>query len=145
MIRMSKMTDYGIVVLREFASAPEGETLTTRDISDVTKIPQPTVSKLLKKFTKGGLLLSHRGKTGGYALAKSPHHISLVEIIRVLEGPVSLTDCSVADGNCDQESHCSVRGHWKVINEVVEAALARVALSSMAAKNPKSAETLPMV
>ena len=107
MLRMSKMTDYGIVLLTELARAGSG-TRTAKDLAACTQVPLPSVSKVLKGLQGAGLLVSHRGASGGYGLARSPELIPLTEIILALEGPVSFTECG-AHGSPDQGARVSWR------------------------------------
>src|SRR5438105_4816657 len=92
MIRFSKLTDYGIVLLTHFArvgGCDEG-LCSVAQLSERTKIPEPTVSKVLKLLTRAEILISHRGVNGGYALARRPEEINVVEIISALDGPIAL-------------------------------------------------------
>jgi Rrf2 family protein len=93
----------------------------------------PVVSKVLKSLARQGLLDSQRGSKGGYTLARSPEDISVPEMITALEGPISLTECTVHPGACSQESSCDVRGPWQRINGAVHAALAKITLADLAA------------
>ena len=94
MIRVSKLTDYGIVLLSYFAHNAEKQPFSAKPLSEASQIPLPTVSKLLKMLTNTGLLVSERGRNGGYSLAKKPHEISVAQVISLLEGPLALTECS---------------------------------------------------
>ena len=92
----------------------------------------PTVSKILKALARSSLLISHRGITGGYSLARAPEQISIAEVIGALEGPLALTECSSsAPGLCDLEAVCPVRSNWRRINDVVRGALAQLSLADM--------------
>ena len=71
MIRMTRLTDYGIVLLSRMAYAAE-EVHNARDLAVDSHLPLPTVNKVLKMLTRKGLLLSHRGAKGGYSLARRP-------------------------------------------------------------------------
>ncbi len=92
----------------------------------------PTVSKVLKALVQHGLLVSHRGAKGGYSLAAAPEEISVAQIISAIEGPIALTECSDSVGLCGQETQCSVRGNWQLINKAVREALERVTLADLA-------------
>ncbi len=87
MIRLGKLTDYGLVLMTHFAQNNDRLLHTARDLAVESRLPLPTVSKLLKELLQGGLLVSHRGIKGGYSLARKPREISVAEIIAVLEGP----------------------------------------------------------
>lgn len=144
MLRMSKMTDYGIVLLAELARE-ESATRTARELAGSTRVPLPSVSKVLKGLQHAGLVVSHRGASGGYGLARPAAHIALTDILQALEGPVSLTECSTphAPGaRCELETVCRVRGHWGVINRTIQDALGRLTLADLCAPVPRMPERL---
>lgn len=134
MLRMSKMTDYGIVLLTELAREP-GQTRTARELAERTRVPMPSTSKLLKAFLQAGLVVSHRGASGGYGLARAAGEISLTDIIAVLEGPVSITECGQGT-SCELESVCRVRNHWRLINQTIQDALGRLSLADLCGPAP---------
>jgi len=134
MIRIGKMTDYGIVLLSHFVRDPERTVLTARDLSAVSHLPLPTVSKLLKSLSRRELLVSQRGVKGGYRLARLPEQISVSEIIGALEGPIGMTECSgelTHSGNCELESFCPVKSHWRKISDTIRFALGHLTLLDM--------------
>jgi FeS assembly SUF system regulator len=133
MLRMSRITDYGIVLLTHLAAGADDHVHNARELSTRAGLPLPVVSKILKALTREGFLLSHRGIKGGYALARRPEEISVASIIDALEGPIALTECGTgAHGACERESRCAVRQPWQQINREVRKALARVRLSDLA-------------
>ena len=131
MIRLGRLTDYGIVLMAHLADAGEGPHA-ARDLAAETRLPLPAVSKLLKMLTREGLLASSRGAKGGYQLARPASEITVPEMIEALEGPIALTDCTLHEGACSQESSCHVRTPWQRINRAVHDALARIRLSDLA-------------
>ncbi len=134
MIKIGRLTDYGIVLMTHMASHP-GAAHNAAEVAAETHLPVPTVSKLLQELARGGLLASQRGVKGGYELARDAHSISVAEIITALEGPIALTACSAADdsADCEHESLCPVRGHWARINRAIRGALEGISLAEMAA------------
>ena len=112
MLRISKLTDYGTVVLAELAGNP-GTVSSAADVAAATGIGVPTVSKLLKSLARAELVTSTRGVHGGYQLARDPREISAANVIDALEGPVSITECSGSDSNCDYEHVCNVGGRFR--------------------------------
>lgn len=132
MIRITRMTDYGIVLLTYLARSPEETLHTARDLAREAHLPLPTVNKVLKTLTRHGLLVSHRGVKGGYALARHPEEISVAEIITATEGRVAMTECTVdGPGGCDHESECPVSDNWQRINEAIQQALSEISLAEM--------------
>ncbi|MGD8341476.1 MAG: SUF system Fe-S cluster assembly regulator [Gammaproteobacteria bacterium] len=127
---MSKLTDYGTLVLSQLATAGQ-EPCSAGVVAGETRLALPTVSKLLKALTRSGLVVSTRGSQGGYALARPPGDITAAEIIDALEGPVAITACSADDGSCDLESFCRVGLAWQSINLSIREALQQVTLADL--------------
>lgn len=134
MLRISKLTDYGTVVLAHLA-IDYGSVVSAADVAHATGIALPTVSKLLKSLARAGLVASTRGANGGYQLARAPHAISAADVIDALEGPVSITECSSLDSQCEHEGVCSVGGTWQRINVAIRKALDDVSLLDLVHAN----------
>jgi len=132
MIRLSRITDYGIVLMVRLAQNPAAEARNARHLAAEADLPAPVVSKVLKTLAREGLLSSQRGSKGGYALARDAADISVPEMITALEGPISLTECSLHPGTCSQESSCGVREPWQKINSTVHDALSKITLADLA-------------
>ena len=131
MLRISKMTDYGALVMSALARGPLG-VQNAADLAGITHLPTPTVSKLLKLLAKRDLVESVRGPQGGYRLARGASEISMADIITALEGPIALTQCATHDSNCGIEHFCGTRSHWQVINRAIKKTLDELTLAEMA-------------
>ena len=90
MIRLSRLTDYGIVLMSYMAAHRE-RAINAAELAAAVQLPLPTVGKLLRLLAREELLVSQRGVKGGYTLAHAPEEISIAAIIRALEGPIALT------------------------------------------------------
>ena len=132
MLRISKMTDYAVVLATHLA-ATDGPHA-ARDLALHTQIPEPTASKVLKKLARAGVVTSQRGAKGGYALARSAERIGIHEVIEAIEGPIAVTECSdeTSDSFCEYETNCGVRANWQRINLAVQSALSEITLADMA-------------
>lgn len=131
MLRMSRMTDYGTVVLAHLAANPD-TVFSAAEVASETQLAAPSVSKLLKRMTRAGLVSSFRGAAGGYTLARSAGRITAAQILDALEGPVTLTECSAADSSCRLEQVCGVGRSWQRINRSIRVALEHVTLAQLA-------------
>lgn len=129
MLRITKITDYGFILLAYMVDKDPALLHNAKDLSAVSGLALPTVSKVLKILTQGGILQSHQGSKGGYSLARAANKITAAEIIEAVEGPVAITDCSSADG-C--ERNCQVSQSWQKINGAVVGALQGLTLAEMA-------------
>ena len=79
--RISRLTDYGIVIMAHLAECEDDTAHNARELASQTRLPSPVVSKILKLLTRAGLLNSQRGSKGGYNLARVAAEISVVEMI----------------------------------------------------------------
>jgi FeS assembly SUF system regulator len=130
MLRLSKLTDYAVVVLVRLSY---GETVqTSPGIASTTGIPEPTVAKVLKALAGRGLVASQRGPRGGYRLLRSLAAIPVADVIAAIDGPIALTAC--VDGGhvgCDSLDLCPMRGRWDPVNEAIQHALSSITLADM--------------
>lgn len=131
MIRLGKLTDYGLVLLTYMARSHAESLHTARELAAESRLPLPTVSKILKQLLQSGVLVSSRGIKGGYALAREPREISISEVITGLEGPIALTECSTDLSGCDLEQCCPIKNNQRVINAAVRGALERLTLADL--------------
>jgi FeS assembly SUF system regulator len=132
MVRLGKLTDYGLVLMTLIARGEGFPQRTARDLAVESRLPLSTVSKLLKQLLQSGLLTSHRGIKGGYILAKEPQEISVVEIISAIEGPMALTECSAdMTGLCNLESFCPIKSNQQIISQAVRGVLDKITLSDL--------------
>ena len=131
MLKLGKLADYGTMIVTVLAAEPD-RMHSAQDLAARTHVSPPTVSKLLKQLTKGGLVESLRGSHGGYKLARMPAQITVADVIAAIDGPIGLTECSVHKGDCAVESTCGVRGNWRLINTAIHQALKSVSLADMA-------------
>ncbi len=130
MLKLSKLTDYATVIL-SYMAKDHINMHAAFEISKVTGITLPTVSKVLKLLVKAHVVTSVRGAKGGYFLARAPEKITVATVISALEGPISLTECNASHKLCDQASGCEIQGNWGLINQKVFNALDSVTLADM--------------
>ena len=132
MLRLSKITDYGVVILSCLAGRRD-ELLSASDLAGTTGISEANVAKVLKAAARGELVIGQRGTGGGYRLARPAAEISITDVVEAFEGPIALTACvDGGDGSCSVESFCAMRHNWDVVNQAVRDALNKVTLKDMA-------------
>jgi len=141
-LRISKLTDYGTVILACLAAQPQ-RLWTAAEVSEHTQIGLPTVSKLLKKLQRGSLVVSARGSRGGYKLALPATEITAARILDALEGPFAITECSGQHSACGIEANCSVGQAWQRVNAAIQGALSDISLAQLAGE-PAAPSTIPL-
>jgi FeS assembly SUF system regulator len=134
MLRLSKLTDYAVVVLLRLATTPDAcaAMQTSPGIAAATGVPEPTVAKVLKALTTAGLVASQRGARGGYRLVRPLDDIAIADVIAAIDGPIALTACvDGAPTPCEVQSLCAVKGRWDQVNEAIRRALGHITLADM--------------
>ncbi len=138
MLRLSKLTDYAVVVLARLARDGAGPgagspVQTAPGLAAATGIAEPTVAKVLKILGQAGLVEGVRGARGGYRLARPLVAVPLSEVIVAFDGPIALTACvDGSTGFCDAEALCPVRGRWDPVNAAIRAALSAITIAEIA-------------
>ncbi|WP_144182656.1 SUF system Fe-S cluster assembly regulator [Elioraea rosea] len=137
MFRLSKMSDYAVVVLSELGREgvrPDGgaDQRSATDLAAATGIAEPTVAKVLKLLGSAGLVTSRRGAQGGYRIARPLARTAIADVIVAVEGPIALAACvDGATGSCEAEGSCPVRGRWDPVNTAIRRALSEITLADM--------------
>lgn len=131
MFRLNKLTDYGIVLMTYVAGKPHTSLHTAREMAAGTRMHAATVGKIVRELVEHGLLVSHRGVKGGYALARPAETISIADIIDALEGPVGFTECYSTPGCCELEPSCTVRSNSQVISRALRRTLEEIRLTDL--------------
>lgn len=142
MLRLSKMTDYGTVIMAQMAARPL-KIFSAAELATASGLAVTTASKILKTLARHGLLRSVRGAKGGYVLTRPPESISVADVIAAMEGPLAVTECSVHLGQCSQEARCPSRDNWRRLNQLVRGMLSGVSLLDLSRPLPIVAVPLP--
>ena len=131
MLRISKIIDYGTLVLTHMGSDPS-RVYSAAELAMALGLGQPTVSKVLKLLCQDELVVSSRGPRGGYALSRPANQISVAQIIDALDDqPFGLTECVAHPGACTVEQDCNIRSNWQRINDIVRRTLEDVSVADM--------------
>ncbi|WP_078060272.1 Rrf2 family transcriptional regulator [Desulfotomaculum copahuensis] len=116
-MRLNQATDYAFRAVLHLAQLPPGEVVEAQVIAGRECIPIRFLLKILRLLTKAGIVNSHRGVGGGYALARSPEKITLLDVLTAVEGPVRINRCLVDPEFCSRQGppHCAVHNALRAI------------------------------
>jgi len=140
MLRLTKKADYGLMALKylaeqaELRSAAQGDkgiAQSAKDIAEAYHIPPQLLAKILQTLAKAGLLVSHAGTNGGYALAKAAKDISAFEVIRAIDGPLFITSCITIHGACDLNSICTIKEPLRKVNDSIKDLLSGISIADL--------------
>ena len=112
------------------------------DIAERQQIPRRFLENILLELRKHGLVVSQRGKLGGYALARAPEMISFADIIRAIDGPLAWTPCTSRTAyrrceDCRPEEDCTLRRAMLKARDASAAVLETMTLAA-AAREPEA-------
>jgi Rrf2 family cysteine metabolism transcriptional repressor len=151
MMRVSTRGEYGVRVMVDLARHYGQGPRSLNDISTEEQLPLPYLEQLVKLLRDKGLIMSTRGAHGGYQLSRDPLQIHMIEIIRVLEGPIAPMICA-ADGEteliCDRLDCCSTKYLWAKLRDVLVQTLEQMTLAELVSATareriPAHAHTVP--
>jgi Rrf2 family protein len=133
MLRLTKKADYGLMALKYLAEQSTASPVaqSAKDIAQAYHIPPPLLAKILQTLARAGLLVSHAGTNGGYALARPANQISAFEVIRAIDGPLFITSCITIHGACDLAGHCTIKEPLRKVNDSIKDLLSNICISDL--------------
>jgi len=129
---ITRDTDYAIRALCFIAK--KKRRISAQELVEELKIPRPFLRKILQALNKEGVLNSHKGQGGGFDLAITPSKISLLSLVRIFQGPLTLNVCTFRKKICPGTKLCKVRKKIDEIQEYVSGELGGVTIESLIKK-----------
>ena len=133
MVRLSKKVEYGLIAIRHIATRTTGDIVTAKEIAETYRIPYELLAKVLQKLTKAGLICSHQGVHGGYAIAKDPSEIQVAMIIHAIEGTQPAIAQCMTDGpdSCTVFTVCTIKSPLTKVQANIDRAFSEMTLSEI--------------
>lgn len=131
MFRVNRQTDYAVRVVLALSKKPQGTRLPTSEIGREMLIPPALLQRIVAELANSGVIETHAGRDGGIALARKPHQINLLEIVERFEGPLTLSDCILKQGDCPFENRCPVNCQWKRLSDLLRAEMTRITFEQL--------------
>ena len=132
MLKLTKKADYGLMALKYLAEHPDLAALSAKEVADAYGIPAQLLAKILQLLTKHGLLRSHAGMNGGYALARDAREISAYEVILAIDGPFFITSCIKGAKSCELTPSCTIKEPLARVNETIAGVLKSISIHDLA-------------
>ena len=108
----SKKCEYGLQGVLYLAASMENKVTSADEIAKALNIPKEFISKILQNLTESGIVDSKKGKNGGFALAKSPSKIRLIDVVAAIDGLDIFNSCVLGFPQCSPDHPCPVHNHW---------------------------------
>ena len=116
------------------ASHGDDGAVSAKRIADEFRIPPERLAKILQQLAKRKLITSHNGPKGGYLLTRPPSEITVGQVVRALEGPLSVVSCMTEHDDCPQFARCNLRGPVQKIQASITHVLDSMTLAELAAE-----------
>jgi Rrf2 family transcriptional regulator, cysteine metabolism repressor len=131
-MKLSTKGKYGVKALFELALHEGAGPMSLKAISERQALSEHYLEQLAAPLRKAGLIVSVRGAQGGYVLGRTADQITVGDIIRVLEGPIGFTDCSVeGEPGPDCAATCVVHGVWEKVTRQIVAVIDGITLADL--------------
>jgi len=144
-MRISSKGHYGLLAVAELARHYDGGLVSLAEIAAAEHLPLPYLEQIIAPLRLAGIVEATRGLHGGYRLARNPSDVSVGEVIRRLEGPIALVDCTTEGyqaGACEREAGCTSRGVWTQVSEAIHQVLNTMTLGDVIAQESGASESV---
>ena len=132
---ITRNTDYALRVLLHMAHDTEA-VFTAAQLIGKLKIPGPFLRRLLQDLGKHGILRSYKGKNGGFSLKTAPGKIRVLDVMRIFQGAVKITNCMFKKNLCPDRHRCPLRVKVNAIEQKVIAGFSAITVGSLLKKPP---------
>lgn len=138
-MKISTKGRYAVRLMIDLAEHNNGEFVTLMDIAERQEISEKYLESIVSILSKNGLLISLRGKGGGYKLAKDPDYYTVGSILRLTEGSLAPVSCMEGDTNsCNRASHCQTLEMWEGLNKLINDYFNGITIADLVRKNDYS-------
>lgn len=141
---ISQKAKYAFKALFVLAEAGPGRGLQIEAIADAAKVPRRFLEHILLDLKRGGLVVSRRGRSGGYALARETRDVTLGAVLRIIDGPIAPLSCISRTAyrrcrDCADEGACAVRRAFAQAYAATLTAMDGTTLADGLGRNPEEA------
>jgi len=131
-VQLTRAADYAIRVTIHLASLPPGERASRSELAEAAECPEQFLSKVLQSLTRAGLVISHRGNTGGFELPRGRRGATVLDVVEAIEGPLRLNLCLGSDNACERQGACLAHNVWQSAQEAMATVLRSATLEGLA-------------
>ena len=136
-MKLSTRIRHSLRIMIEVASDTSGRPVLARNIAEMQEISEPYVDQILLPLRTHKLLVSVRGRSGGYRLARTAKEITLLDVVQAMEGNVQLADCLADPKECKRSATCVTRYVWAMLTENLKRDMKSVNLADLVVKQAK--------
>jgi Rrf2 family protein len=136
-MQLTRAADYAVRVMIHMAGLPQGTRTSRTELASAAGCPDQFLSKVLQDLTRAGLVVSHRGNTGGFELPATRGGPTVLEVVEAVEGPLHLNVCLTHDRACERQEWCPAHNMWARAQEALVSVLRSTPISELAKQSPQ--------
>jgi len=145
-MRITSSIEYATRLMTTLARAHGQAPVPAERLAEADNVPADYVSQLLVKLRRAGLVTSHRGSAGGYALSRPPAEITLGQVVRAVDGEVFEDVCAkyeAGEKDCHHQGACAISPVWRKLGALVTGYFESVTLAAILAQKPADCGAAP--
>jgi Rrf2 family protein len=131
-MQLTRAADYAVRVMIHLAGLPPGSRASRGELAGAAECPEQFLSKVLQSLTRAGLVISHRGNTGGFELPEAHRSASVLDVVQAIEGPIRLNLCLTSDHSCGRQQWCPAHGVWVEAQKAMVGVLQSASVGNLA-------------
>src|SRR5665213_2065191 len=144
-MQLTRAADYAVRVVIHLATHTEGRVLLP-ELAAATDAPESFLSKVLQALSRGGLISSRRGQSGGFQISQGGREASMLQVIEAIDGPICLNVCLISGKSCQRKAHCPAHPVWAqaqmaMVEVLSRAMVAELGFEAQAAKSGHAARS----
>lgn len=140
-MRISTKGRYALHLIVDLAQHDNGEYISLKDIGERQGVSLKYLEAIAATLNKAGFIISFRGKSGGYRLARRPAEYTVGAVLKLAEGSLAPVSCLYGGETCDRSETCFTFPMWKELDRIVDNYLESVTVEDLILGNCKKAET----
>ena len=133
---ITRATEYSIRAMLHLAARYPAEVVSKQEICDAEGVTPAFLTKILQPLIRRGLVRSKRGVAGGFALARDPGTLTLLDVMRAVDEPLTLNLCLLEGHQCERECTCAVHRMWAEARQRIEQVFSSKSLRELAPPAP---------
>jgi len=144
-MQLTRAADYAVRVMIHLAGLPPATRVSRSELASAAECPEQFLSKVLQHLTRAGLIVSHRGNTGGFELEDGHRAATLLEVIEAIEGPVRLNICVTSDRACNRQGPCPAHAVWVDAQQAMVSVLGNANIADLAKREEAAPPSLTRI
>lgn len=141
-MKLTRASDYAIRGVVYMSMQPQGAIVVIPEVAREMDVPVGFLARIFQSLSRAGIVISHRGKKGGYSMARKPEEVSLCDVVEAVEGDIKLNICLDGYNACKRMDYCPVRKELANVQKDLVESLGKTNFADLAAQEKAHRDTL---